>query len=245
MKHQFFTIFLLLLLVLVVPVFGQDKLELKDNKDKVSYSIGVNIGTNIKSQSIDVKIDALLQGMKDALSGNETLMSADEINETLSAFQKEMMAKQAERMKDLAEKNKKESDTFLGENKKRDGVITLPSGLQYKVLKQGEGDTPQLTDTVTVHYRGTFIDGTEFDSSYKRGEPAVFRVSGVIPGLSEALQLMKKGSKWQIFIPPDLAYGEGGAGRSIEPNKTLIFEVELLSFEKGMKFHTDPMPMHP
>ncbi len=243
MKHQFFTIFLLL--VLVVPVFGQDKLELKDNKDKVSYSIGVNIGTNIKSQSIDVNIDALLQGMKDALSGNETLMSADEINETLSDFQKEMMVKQAERMRDLAEKNKKESDTFLEENKKKDGVITLPSGLQYKVLKQGEGVTPQLTDTVTVHYRGTFIDGTEFDSSYKRGEPAVFRVNGVIPGLSEALQLMNKGSKWQIFIPPDLAYGERGAGRSIEPNKTLIFEIELLSFEKVMKFHTDPMPMHP
>ncbi len=243
MRYKFLTIFLLL--ILAVPVFGEEKLNLKDERDKTSYSIGFNIGTNIKSQSIDVSIDALLQGIRDALSGNKALMSPGEINETLSDFQKEMMAKQVQRIKQLAEKNKKESDAFLEDNKKKEGIITLPSGLQYKVLKEGQGGTPQLTDTVTVHYRGTFVDGSEFDSSYKRGEPAVFRVNGVIPGLSEALQLMKAGSKWQIFIPPDLAYGERGAGQSIEPNKTLIFEVELLSFEKGMKFHTDPMPMHP
>jgi FKBP-type peptidyl-prolyl cis-trans isomerase FklB len=236
---------ILCVLFLGGSVFADEKFELKDNRDKVSYSIGMNIGSNMKRQSVDVNPDALVQGIRDALSGNKALMTEEEINETLAGFQKEMAAKQAQRLKEIAEKNKKEGDAFLEENKKKEGIMTLPSGLQYKVLTEGTGEAPALTDTVKINYRGTLIDGTEFDSSYKRGQPAVFRVNGVIPGLSEALQLMKVGSKWQIFIPPDLAYGESGAGRTIEPNETLIFEIELISFEKGMKFHTDPMPMHP
>ncbi|MBE0426440.1 MAG: FKBP-type peptidyl-prolyl cis-trans isomerase [Nitrospirae bacterium] len=243
MKSQLVVI--LSILFLAANVFADEKLELKDNRDKISYSIGINIGTNMKNQSIDVNPEALVRGLRDALSGDKALMTEEEINEALTGLQKEMASRQAQRLKEVAEKNKKEGDAFFEENKKKEGIITLPSGLQYKVLKEGNGELPAITDTVTVNYRGTLIDGTEFDSSYKRGQPAVFRVNGVIPGLSEALQLMKVGSKWQIFIPPALAYGEQGSGRLIEPNETLIFEIELISFEKEKKFHTDPMPMHP
>jgi FKBP-type peptidyl-prolyl cis-trans isomerase FklB len=160
-------------------------------------------------------------------------MTEQEVNETLTAFQKEMAAQQAERNKILVEKNKKEGEIFLAENKKKEGVVTLPSGLQYKVIKEGTGETPKLTDTVTVNYSGTLIEGTEFDSSYRRGQPATFPVKGVIAGWTEALQLMKVGSKWQLFIPSNLAYGERGAGRDIGPNTTLIFDVELLSIKEG------------
>jgi FKBP-type peptidyl-prolyl cis-trans isomerase FklB len=223
----------------VSQVSAEEKLMLKDQKDKVSYSIGLDIGKNLKKQSIDVNADAFARGLKDALSGGDTLMTEQEINETMAAFQKEMMAKQAERLKTLGEKNEKEGEAFLAENKKKESVITLPSGLQYKVIKEGTGEIPTLNDTVTIQYRGTLIDGTEFDSSH--GQPATFRVNGVIPGLSEALQLMKTGSKWQLFIPSKLAYGNREVGRNIGPNTTLIFEVELLSFTKGEKFHTDQM----
>lgn len=208
-----------------------EKAALKDEKDKVSYSIGLEIGSKLKSQSIDINADILASGVKDALSGSKPLMTEEEIQETMTAFQKEMMAKQAEKTKALAEKNKKEGDAFLEENKKKEGVKTTSSGLQYKVLKDGEGPMPKATDTVTVNYRGTLVDGTEFDSSYKRGEPATFPVNGVIPGWVEALQLMKVGSKFQLFIPSGLAYGERGAGQQIGPNSPLIFEVELLSIK--------------
>jgi FKBP-type peptidyl-prolyl cis-trans isomerase FklB len=156
-------------------------------------------------------------------------MTEEEIRQTMMAFQKEMMAKQEEQMKKAGEKNKKEGEAFLAENKKKEGVITLPSGLQYKVIKAGQGKKPQASDKVTVHYRGTLINGTEFDSSIRRGQPATFPVSGIIPGWSEALQLMQEGAQWQLFIPPNLAYGERGAGNVIGPNSTLIFEVELIS----------------
>ncbi|MBI3753937.1 MAG: FKBP-type peptidyl-prolyl cis-trans isomerase [Deltaproteobacteria bacterium] len=206
---------------------------LKSEKDKVSYSIGLNIGNNFKSQSVDINPDILAKGIKDALSGSKPLMTEKEIQETMTAFQKEMAAKQAERIKVAAEKNKKEGETFLAENKKKEGVKTTASGLQYKVVKSGSGPKPKATDTVTVNYRGTLIDGTEFDSSYKRGEPASFPLNGIIPGWTEALQLMPVGSKWQLFIPSNLAYGERGAGREIGPDKTLIFEVELLSINSN------------
>ena len=150
----------------------------------------------------------------------------------MTAFQKEMMAKHAEVMNTLGEKNKKEGEVFLAENKKKEGVTTLPSGLQYKVIKAGTGKKPKSTDTVTVNYRGTLIDGTEFDSSYRRGEPASFGVSGVIPGWTEAMQLMQEGAKWQVVVPPNLAYGEKGAGPNIGPNATLIFEIELISIQE-------------
>ncbi len=212
--------------------YAGEEISLTSQKDKVSYSIGFNIGNNLKKQSIDVSPDLLSQGIKDALSGGKPLLTEQEMSETIMAFQKEMMAKQAERTKELAEKNKKEGEAFLAENKKKEGVITLPSGLQYKVITEGTGETPKLTDFVTTNYRGTFIDGKEFDSSYRRGQPASFPVNGVIPGWTEALQLMKVGSKWQLFIPSSLAYGERGAGSDIGPNATLIFEVELISIKE-------------
>jgi FKBP-type peptidyl-prolyl cis-trans isomerase FklB len=206
-----------------------EKKALQSQRDKVSYSIGLDIGNNLKRQSIDVDPDIISQGIKDILAGNEPSMTETEIIETMMILQKELMEKQAEKVKQLAEKNKTAGEAFLAENKKKDGVITLPSGLQYKIIKEGTGKTPKLTDTVTVNYRGTFIDGTEFDSSFKRGEPATFPVNGVIAGWTEALQLMKEGSNWQLFIPSNLAYGDKGAGVVIEPNSVLIFDVELIS----------------
>ncbi len=219
----------------VSNVYAVEKLSLKDSKDKVSYSMGVRVGSSLKKESIDINQDAFIQGFKDALSGDKKLMTDEEVNETLMNFQKEMMAKEAARLRELGEKNKKEGEAFLAENKKKEGVVTLPSGLQYKIIKEGDGKVPTMNDIVTIHYRGTLIDGTEFDSSYSRGQPATFPVKGVISGFSEALQLMKVGSKWQLFIPPNLAYGERGAGEDIGPNATLIFEVELLSIKREEK----------
>jgi len=204
---------------------------LKNQKDKISYIIGMDIGDNLKKQSIEINPEILLKGVKDALSGEKPLMSEQEIRETVAAFQKEAKVKQEEMAKKAGEKNKKEGDAFLAENKKKEGVKTLASGLQYKVIKAGTGKKPKLTDTVTTHYRGTLIDGTEFDSSYRRGQPASFPVNGVIPGWTEALQLMEEGAKWHLFIPPQMAYGERGAGTVIGPNSTLIFEIELISIQ--------------
>lgn len=209
-----------------------DKTALKNEKDKVSYSIGTQIGNNFKNQSMDVDVDLLAKGIKDALTGGKLLMTEKEIKETITALQKDMMAKQAERMKVAAEKNRKEGEAFLADNKKKEGVKTTPSGLQYKVIKDGNGPTPKMADTVAVNYRGTLINGTEFDSSYKREEPATFPVNSVIPGWTEAMQMMKVGSKWHLFVPANLAYGEQGAGPQIGPNSTLIFEVELTAINK-------------
>jgi FKBP-type peptidyl-prolyl cis-trans isomerase FklB len=214
------------ILFLASQVNAQEKVVLKNQKEKVSYSIGLNIGRNLgsdlKRQSIDVDPNLVAKGIQDALSGANPLLSSEEIQETMVAFQKEM-----------SEKQKKRGEAFLAENKKKEGVKTLPSGLQYKVVKAGSGKKPKSNDTVTVHYRGTLIDGTEFDSSLRRGKPATFPVSGVIPGWTEGLQLMEEGAKWQLFIPPNLAYGERGAGGLIGPNATLIFDVELISIEEN------------
>lgn len=210
---------------------AQDKPQLKDQKDKASYSIGHDIGSTFKKQNVDLNPDALFAGLKDALAGKEPVLSKEEREKTLEVFQKEMMEKQAAVSKEAAEKNAAAGEKFLAENKKKDGVKTTASGLQYKVLKEGTGPSPKETDTVVTHYKGTLIDGTEFDSSYKRGEPATFPVNRVIKGWTEALQLMKAGSKYQLFVPSSLAYAERGAGREIGPNSTLIFEVELLSIK--------------
>lgn len=210
---------------------GEKKVELNSEKDKVSYSIGLEIGNSFKNQAIDIDTSALEAGIKDALSGSKPLLTESEIKTVMTAFQKGMAEKQAEKMKAAVEKNKKEGEDFLTENKKKEGVKTTSSGLQYKVIKNGEGKMPKVTDTVSVHYRGTLLDGTEFDSSFKRGEPATFPLNGVIKGWTEALQLMKVGSKWQLFIPANIAYGERGAGQMIGPNSTLIFEVELLAIQ--------------
>ena len=207
---------------------AEDKVQLKDQKDKASYSIGHDIGTTFKKQNVDLNSDVFFAGFKDALAGKEAMKKEDR-DKTLADFQKEMMEKQAAATKKAAEKNAAEGEKFLAENAKKDGVKTTASGLQYKVLKEGSGDSPKATDTVVTNYKGTLLDGTEFDSSYKRNEPATFPVSRVIPGWTEALQLMKPGSKYQLFVPSKLAYGERGAGRDIGPNATLIFEVELLS----------------
>jgi FKBP-type peptidyl-prolyl cis-trans isomerase len=205
---------------------------LTTTKQKASYAIGMNWGMGLHRQSIDVDSAALIQGMKDALAGGKTLLTEDEARSALMQLQKEMQEKQQAKAAQEGEANKKEGDAFLTANKTKEGVVTLPSGLQYKILKEGNGAKPTATDSVVCNYKGTLINGTEFDSSYKRGEPATFPVTGVIKGWTEALQLMPVGSKWQLFIPPDLAYGPRGTpGGPIGPNATLIFEVELLSIK--------------
>lgn len=227
MKLRFMTV--LCAALIAGLAIAAEKVELKTQKDKVSYSIGLDIGNNLKKQSVDINPDAFAKGLKDAFAGSKPVMTEQEIREIMTAFQQEMIAKQIERSKGLGEKNKKEGEAFLAGNKKKEGVVTLPSGLQYKVIKEGDGKTPKATDTVTVNYRGALVDGTEFDSSYKRGEAADFQVGSVIAGWTEALKLMKEGAKWQLFIPANLAYGERGAGNAIGPNAVLIFEIELIS----------------
>ncbi len=228
------------MLFLASLAYAEEKTTLKNQKEKFSYSIGADTGQKLQNLPIEIDLDLLIKGMKDAFSKRKLLMTDKEIQETLMDLQKELRAKFEEQRKVLGEKNKKEGDLFLAENKKKEGVVTLPSGLQYKVLKEGSGEKPQDTDSVTVHYRGTLIDGTEFDSSYSRGTPASFPVKGVIPGWTEGIKLMKEGAKWQLFIPPNLAYGERGGGPRIGPNATLIFEVELISIQKNQG--TPPSP---
>ena len=211
--------------------FAADAPMLKGDKEKLSYSIGMDIGGNLKRESVEVDPDLLAKGLKDSYGGGKTLLTEDEARQAIMTFQKTLMAKQAETMRKLGEKNKADGEKFLAENGKKEGVKALSSGLQYKVITPGTGKSTKSTDTVTVQYKGTLTDGTEFDSSYKRGQPATFLVSGVIPGWTEALQLMKEGAKWQLFIPSNLAYGERGAGREIGPYATLIFEVELISIK--------------
>jgi FKBP-type peptidyl-prolyl cis-trans isomerase FklB len=214
--------------LLCMSSFAQDQApQLKDAKDKASYSIGLNIGRNFKKQNVDLNPDALVLGLKDALSGKKPALSETEEREAMMNLQKEAMEKQ----KAAADNNAAEGKKFLEENKKKEGVKTTASGLQYKVLKEGNGPQPKATDTVTVDYRGTLIDGTEFDSSYKRGQPATFPLNGVIKGWTEGLQLMKTGAKYQFFIPSDLAYGARAMGPDIGPNSTLIFDVELKSVQ--------------
>ena len=211
---------------------AQQKVELKDLKDKASYSIGLDLGNNFKKQQLDINAEALAAGMKDAMAGNKPLLTEEQVKETIGEFQKQLMDKQATATKEAAGKNAATGEKFLAENKTKQGIKTTASGLQYKVLTEGSGATPKETDTVVTNYRGTLIDGKEFDSSYKRGEPAEFPVNRVIKGWTEALLMMKVGSKYQLFVPASLAYGERGAGQDIGPNETLIFEVELLSIKQ-------------
>lgn len=219
------------LVLLLAGIVYAESQGFKSEKEKLSYSMGVATGTQLKRQEIDVDTDMFAKGIKDVISGTPLMLSEQEVQETLMKFQKDLAAKQAEKTKEMSEKNKKEGEAFFAENKKREGVKTLPSGLQYRVIKEGTGKTPKETDTVVTNYRGKLIDGTEFDSSYKRGQPATFPVKGVIKGWTEALQLMKEGSTWELFVPSDLAYGDRGAGSVIGPNATLIFEVELISIK--------------
>jgi len=204
---------------------------LKDKKAKISYCLGISIGSDLKKQSIDIDLDVFAQGMKDILNEGELLMTDDEIRETMMAFQLEMMAKQQGRMQAQGKKNKEEGEAFLAANAEKEGVTVLPSGLQYEVLQAGDGEKPLSSDTVTFNYRGTLIDGTEFDNSDAHGGAQTMPADTVIAGWTEALQLMPVGSKWRLFIPSELAYSEGGAGPMVGPNSTLIFEVELVSIE--------------
>ena len=218
--------------LVATTAFSQESTTLKDEKDKVSYSIGLDIGNTFKKQKMDIDPTVLISGLKDGYSGNKPQMTEEEVKATMTAFSKSMMEKQANQAKEASAKNGAEGEKFLADNKSKEGVKTTASGLQYKVLKEGSGESPKETDTVVTNYRGTLIDGTEFDSSYKRNEPASFPVNRVIKGWTEALQMMKPGAKYQLFIPAGLAYGERGAGQDIGPNQTLIFEVELLSVKK-------------
>jgi FKBP-type peptidyl-prolyl cis-trans isomerase len=204
---------------------------LETPKDKLSYSIGMNIGKSLKRDNVEVDPDLLLRGVKDVLGGGTPLMTDEEAQSTLNELQADLRKKQEQEVQQLAETNKKEGEAFLAANKTKAGVVALPSGLQYKILQEGTGPKPTAADTVTVNYRGTLVNGTEFDSSYKRGQPSSFQVAGIIKGWTEALQLMSVGSKWQLFIPADLAYGPRSAGPAIGPNSTLVFEVELLSIQ--------------
>src|SRR5579863_3546361 len=206
-------------------------LTLKTPADKFSYALGMKMGANLKRQSVPVDPNILARGLKDGLAGSKTLLTDDEAQAAIMEVQNDLRKKQQEKMQEVGAANKQEGETYLAANKAKDGVVTLPSGLQYKILKEGTGPKPTASDSVVCNYRGTLIDGTEFDSSYKRGQPATFPVGGVIKGWTEALQLMPVGSKWQLFIPADLAYGERGPDPAIGPNATLIFEVELLSIE--------------
>jgi FKBP-type peptidyl-prolyl cis-trans isomerase FklB len=210
-------------------------LVLKTQKDKFSYALGMKMGENLHKQSVPVDPAILARGLRDALAGGKTQLTDEQAQAALGAVQNDIRKKQQEKTEAAAAVNKKQGDTFLAENKSKEGVVTLPSGMEYKILTAGTGPKPAATDSVVCNYRGTLIDGKEFDSSYKRGEPVTFAVNGVIKGWTEALQLMPVGSKWQLVIPPDLAYGDRGAGADIGPGSTLIFEVELLSIQDKSK----------
>ena len=214
----------------VVAAAG-NSVSLQTEMDKISYIIGTQIAQNMKSQDIEVNVDLLAQGMKDVLAGTELALGKEDMNTVYTAWQAKMKAKQtAKQAKDAAEGLAK-GKAYLEANRTKEGVIVLPSGLQYKVIKEGTGNTPVATDKVKTHYRGTLIDGKEFDSSYKRGTPAEFPVTGVIKGWVEALQLMKEGGKWELYIPSDLAYGPR-ARPGLPANSTLVFEIELLEIVK-------------
>jgi FKBP-type peptidyl-prolyl cis-trans isomerase len=210
-------------------------LVLKTQKDKASYAIGQNVGkglaTNLKRDNVDVNNAVLLRGLRDALTGAKPSMTDDEMKAAMTALQADLKSKREASTQVAGNANKTAGEAFLAANKTKEGVVTLPSGLQYKILKAGDGPKPTAADTVVCNYRGTLIDGKEFDASEKHGGPATFPVSGVIKGWTEALQLMPVGSKWQLYIPSDMAYGASGAGGDIGPNSTLIFDVELVSIK--------------
>jgi FKBP-type peptidyl-prolyl cis-trans isomerase len=211
-------------------VLAQDE-QLKTDSDKLSYVLGMDIGAFLKEVPQEVDFDIFMRGLKDVYKGENTLLSEEEALNIKQDFIKEMQLEAIKKLNDIKEKNKKDGEAFLAGNKKKKGVMTTASGLQYEVIKKGTGASPKIDDRVKVHYAGSLIDGVEFDSSYKRGEPVTFPLNGVIQGWSEGLQLMKVGGKSRLFIPSELAYGEQGAGQQIPPNSVLIFEVELLGIE--------------
>lgn len=223
---------MLTIAMMVLPVLAsaQEAPALKTDKDKLSYAMGMDLATQLRARSVDLDPAVFAKGMADALAG-KTLMTQDEARAVITELQKTLVAQQAAAAKAAGDKNRAEGEAFLAANKTKQGVVSLPSGLQYKVLTTGTGPKPTAEQTVVCNYRGTLIDGKEFDSSYKNGQPATFPLNRVIKGWTEVLQLMPVGSKWQVFIPPSLAYGERGAGADIGPNSTLIFEIELVAIK--------------
>jgi FKBP-type peptidyl-prolyl cis-trans isomerase len=246
MKRVFFAA--VCLVVLAMPAAADEaKKPLKTQKDKVSYLIGVDMGRRLKmeleKQSVDFDAAIIANAIRDVLSGGTMLLTDDELQTVRAELQEELQAKNRERTKELAEKNKKEGEAFLAANAKNEGVKTTASGLQYRVLTQGKGKMPKKTDTVTVKYRGTFVDGTEFDSSEKRGKPATFSLDQVIAGWTEALMLMNEGSTWRIVVPSNLAYGPlGMPGSPIGPHAVLVFEIELLTVQDAVLLNMQPGP---
>ena len=220
-------------------------LTLTTDRDKESYALGMNIAKGMKAQSVDIEPAIMARAMSDILSGAKPLLTDDEMTAELKQLQEEIRAKQETARKDLGDKNLKEGQAFLAANRTKEGVVALPDGLQYKVLKEGNGPVPKPSDTIVCQYRGTLIDGTEFDSSAKHGGAVTFPVDRIIKGWSEALQRMPVGSKWQLFVPPDLAYGDRGAGQIIGPNAVLVFEIELMSIQPPQSQAPAPQPSTP
>ncbi len=227
---KFFSFALLLFVCSVGMLSAQKSISLKTQKDTLSYSLGANFAATLKAQSIEADPDIVVRGFRDTYSGGKTLLTNEEVSRGISELQNQMMAKRHQEAKVLGEKNRKEGEAFLAANKKKEGVVTLPSGLQYKILKAGTGPIPTADQTIVANYSGTLLDGKEFDSSYKRGTPLTIPMKSLIKGWTEALQLMPVGSKWRLFIPSQLAYGIQGQGE-IGPNATLIFDLELLSIQ--------------
>ncbi|HVS00349.1 MAG TPA: FKBP-type peptidyl-prolyl cis-trans isomerase [Thermoanaerobaculia bacterium] len=215
------------------PAQGQQRPKPESVDDRASYIIGLNLGRSLKQQEVPANPDLIIQGLRDGLGGGQALLTDEEIQAAMTSFQQTLISKQEAKRTAEGEKNQKESAAFLETNKKKEGVKTTASGLQYEVLQPGQGESPKPGDQVTVHYKGTLIDGTVFDSSYDRGAPVTFGVDQVIAGWTEALQLMKPGAKYKIYLPPSLAYGERGAGEEIGPNAALVFDVELLEIQKA------------
>jgi FKBP-type peptidyl-prolyl cis-trans isomerase FklB len=205
------------------------KSDLETVQDLYSYSVGYEVGRNLQQQEAQLNLEALFQGIEDVLLENQPLLDQTERQQAMAALQEQLRVRFADERAVTGEKNKAEGEAFLAENKTREGVVTLPSGLQYQVLREGNGPKPEATDRVSVHYVGSFLDGNEFNNSYTGGDPAIFSVNRVIAGWTEALQLMKVGAKWKLWLPPELAYGEAGQGTQIGSNATLVFEVELLT----------------
>ena len=219
-------------LAMTATMAASDAGVLKNDQDKLSYSIGIDLGKNFKKQGISVNPEALAKGLQDGMNGDKQLLTEQQMKDVLTKFQKDLMEKRTAEFNKKAEDNKKEGQTFLDGNKKKEGVVTLPSGLQYKVLEEGKGKKPSKEDTVTVEYTGRLINGEVFDSTEKSGKPATFKLSQVIPGWTEALQLMPEGSTWEIYVPSDLAYGARSVGGPIGPNETLIFKIHLVDIKK-------------
>lgn len=235
MKLKLFAILFTALALFACGEGVKEKTELKEQNEKASYAIGLDVGKNFKSNMIELDYAAFLTGLKHAMATDSVkkLLTEEEIAEVLKKFQEELMAKQDKKRTEDGKKNKEEGDKFLAENAKKEGIKVTASGLQYRVIESGNGNTPKATDNVKVHYTGKLLNGTIFDSSVQRGEPAVFPVTGVIQGWQEVIQLMKEGDKWEVFIPSELAYGPTGAGQVIGANQVLIFEVNLISIEKS------------